>query len=548
VRILTHIDGGNRALRAARERKGWTREEVAERVTEWLKNVNGWICDARAVKRWENDGVRPHRHTRDALCAIFAASPAELGFAPAQPNGSAIEDSDEPGDESGLTPGQRLCAWRRARGWTREDMAEAVGCNPDNIRDWEMRGVPPLPCHQAAVCKVMGTTPADIGWRACNPPGFDGSSHAENPYEGTQQGNTNYRHGATAPAQHERTYPVKRREFIVGGSIVTATAAGLGAAFQEILEILEDIDPDEVSAADPTVPALAAHMARGALTDYETAPAAALAAVLEAERRWVNGLRDVPDRHRPAITAAACQLSGVSSTLAADLGHDHKALARGIEARVLADQVGDPDLRAWARAQQSLAARLAGFWLEAVELADDGLHIAPAAPHQARLWLLRARAAAKIGHVGDVRAAVARGLDAAPSNDDEHCEFCLYGAGHVVWEAARALAAAGEAEAAWGHAEQALQVFDRQGLTAPVGRVELATALASRDPARGGQLVLTAIDQLLYLEPDGAGYGGNGRYGVLALREFVVKARDLKAPEIREAKAAAMELISGTAA
>jgi hypothetical protein len=142
-----------------------------------------------------------------------------------------------------------------------------------------------------------------------------------------------------------------------------------------------------------------------------------------------------------------------------------------------------------------------------------------------------------MGRVRDVRDAVARGLEATQEDGDARQRpYTLSPRSRTLgtWEAARALAAAGDLEAACAYAEQALDVFDREGVPAPVGRIELAIPLASRDPARSAQLVAKAVDQL---------HAIHWASGAVALQEFAVKTRGLDAAEIRQARQQALELV-----
>jgi tetratricopeptide (TPR) repeat protein len=318
----------------------------------------------------------------------------------------------------------------------------------------------------------------------------------------------------------------------VGGGAVAA--AGLGP----LLEMLPDVDARQVSASDPSVRALVADWATRAVEDSDNFPStAAFASVVSGQLRWVCQLGDVPDRHRAAIDTAACQLSGALA-FTGDLDGHQKALLMGIKARLLADGIGDPGLRAWARAQQALAALAAGLSREAIELAEDGLRVSPRGAHRARLLFLRARALAGMGRIRDVREAVAEGLDATHEDDDARqntITLSPYCRTLGTWEATRALAAAGDLEAACAYAEHALEAFDREGVPAPSGRIELAIRLASQDPARAAQLVSTAVDQLRHVV----------RYeqGVVCLREFAARTRRLDAAEIREARQEALELV-----
>jgi hypothetical protein len=405
----------------------------------------------------------------------------------------------------------RLRAARDAVGMTQEALEEALfragvpGC-VRSLRRWEATGtIPHYESTRQAICEALGTTPAALGWDDAG--------------------------AIPAATTHKGTDPVRRREFIVTSGAAVAAAGGLGLA---VMEILQDLDPEQVSAADPTVRALAATMAAEAIRDCDDHDPAILLQVVEGQLRWVSKLV-VPQRHRAAITRSACHLSGVLSVVHADLDRHAEGMAYGIKARTLADSVGDPEARAWARAQQATVAQMAGLYPQAVELADDGLQVDPSGAHQARLFLRRGHSLARMGDVRGTRDAVARGLGAPQDThavDWSSMTVGPYWPAQATWEAARALAAAGDVKGARGYAGQALDVFDHKGIPAPIGRIEIATPLASQDPAAAAQLVTAAVDQM-HLNAGGIRYG---YLGVVSLREFVARTHDLDAPELREVR------------
>lgn len=60
----------NQKLKAARERKRWSIEKVAEEVgVSWL-----------TYSRWEHGQAKPHLHNLDELCRVFKLEPEDLGF------------------------------------------------------------------------------------------------------------------------------------------------------------------------------------------------------------------------------------------------------------------------------------------------------------------------------------------------------------------------------------------------------------------------------------------------------------------------------------
>jgi hypothetical protein len=258
---------------------------------------------------------------------------------------------------------------------------------------------------------------------------------------------------------------VNRREFQARG-VAGAALVGAGG-LDAFLEIIQRIDAGKVSMADPSVIVLLDEMAASAAREYYVQHSARLAPVVEAWRLWVEAFRTGGvQRHRAEIDAAACQLSGILSCAAADLGEHAKALAYGLEARVLADEVGDPGLRAWARAQQAFSMTKAGRHREAIELADDGLRVLgrraeigrPVYAWHGGLPVQRAYNLARTGYSGEPREAIVELLGQPRMVD-------LGAAGDYF--VAEALAVAGDIDAAQTHADQALPVLDRGISPAP---------------------------------------------------------------------------------
>lgn len=71
-------------LREERRRRSLTQQEVAEALTRlaWSRCRRGVGVNADMVSKWERGQKRPSRFYQRLLCALFEASPAELGLAP----------------------------------------------------------------------------------------------------------------------------------------------------------------------------------------------------------------------------------------------------------------------------------------------------------------------------------------------------------------------------------------------------------------------------------------------------------------------------------
>src|SRR5215471_1275272 len=61
----------NRQLRAARKERGWTQQQVADRIGAPL-SLN--------ISRWENGTVFPSAYYLEKLCQLFSKSVRELGL------------------------------------------------------------------------------------------------------------------------------------------------------------------------------------------------------------------------------------------------------------------------------------------------------------------------------------------------------------------------------------------------------------------------------------------------------------------------------------
>jgi hypothetical protein len=79
----------------------------------------------------------------------------------------------------------------------------------------------------------------------------------------------------------------------------------------------------------------------------------------------------------------------------------------------------------------------------------------------------------------------------------------------------------------YGYAEQAIEVFDREGLPPGALRMEMAILLAAPDPARAAHLVTAVVAEIPTMATANA---------ISGLQEFVARTRHLDAAEIREAR------------
>lgn len=162
------------------------------------------------------------------------------------------------------------------------------------------------------------------------------------------------------------------------------------------------------------------------------------------------------------ITLHIGHLSGVLAYAALDMGHADAAAAHAELAFAAADRAGSDDLRAWVRGTQSLIARFAGRYIDALRYAENGLQWCDTGTARIRLLCGVAQCAANLG---DARAAH-EALDAANrardtiSGEDampglftfSEAKQAYYSGSSLIWldEHADALRARREADTAIG--------------------------------------------------------------------------------------------------
>ena len=86
--MADHSMNGGRRLRDFRNGRMMTQQEVAERLDElaWLLHKRRVGVNPDMVSKWERGEKRPSAFYLKLLCALYDASPADLGFAPARPS------------------------------------------------------------------------------------------------------------------------------------------------------------------------------------------------------------------------------------------------------------------------------------------------------------------------------------------------------------------------------------------------------------------------------------------------------------------------------
>jgi transcriptional regulator with XRE-family HTH domain len=91
------MTGTRPQLRALREERGWTQQEVADQISRlaWLRRRERVGVNADMVAKWERGEKRPSPRYRDLLCLLFAADAQTLGIGvAAQLAGTRSEPDD----------------------------------------------------------------------------------------------------------------------------------------------------------------------------------------------------------------------------------------------------------------------------------------------------------------------------------------------------------------------------------------------------------------------------------------------------------------------
>ncbi|SRR6266487_403500 len=130
-------------LRSAREKYGWTQEELAEKIGTTVATVS----------RWESGVVFPSPYFRKKLSTHFGKNLAELGLVEsgfAENNGSQDQKDVEPQERSedaqrepsvkkseDATPNYLLRNMREKQGLTQEELAEELGITRVTVSRWE---------------------------------------------------------------------------------------------------------------------------------------------------------------------------------------------------------------------------------------------------------------------------------------------------------------------------------------------------------------------------------------------------------------------------
>src|SRR5690348_17703290 len=80
----------NKLLKQVRLERGWSQQEVADRIGTNVQNVS----------RWERGSVKPEPYAQQKLSELFGKSPKELGWVPEQT--SAVYDPAIPSQPAGM--------------------------------------------------------------------------------------------------------------------------------------------------------------------------------------------------------------------------------------------------------------------------------------------------------------------------------------------------------------------------------------------------------------------------------------------------------------
>ncbi|MEU8333670.1 helix-turn-helix transcriptional regulator [Micromonospora arborensis] len=243
-----------------------------------------------------------------------------------------------------------------------------------------------------------------------------------------------------------------------------------------------------------------------AIADNERLPSAVLLARMRPLRAYVDQLmnRRQHPRQRARLYTLAAHLSGLLGAVALDLGAFRVAHAYAAEAFDLADTAQQHDVRAWARATQSLIAYYTGDHHDALAYAQDGLRHSGSGPHTIRLTINgKARALAHLGDRYGVDEAVNHSfimLAEQPHGTTVSTSLALgpYCHPRTAANAATAYLVLNCGKNVTAHLSGAIDAFDAAELRGPqaLSRLDLATAYlhhADPDPEQAAELALNAL-------------------------------------------------------
>jgi transcriptional regulator with XRE-family HTH domain len=317
---------------------------------------------------------------------------------------------------------ERLAQRRKNRGLTQEQLAEELGVDRTTVARWERGGNQPQPAMRMALSSVLEVSLQQLDLLLCETeasyrtgetgtgrlvePGAsnaivmadtaslpqDPGNHASGAYSGR------WSVVLAALATDARTdilLPrVGRREsnLIMADSI----PAPFGQRFDQ-----PPLDPCRLDQIDDEIARIAAA--------YLTEPLVPLVA----DMRWLrNGVFTmIQSRHHPAQTRQlhryGAQVCGMLASASSDLGFYDAAQTHAHTALLYSDIAGDPSLRSWILATQSLIA----FWDERPAQALDrvlaGHSVTTTAADLVRLASLEARARARLGDLEGTNRAIA---------------------------------------------------------------------------------------------------------------------------------------------
>jgi type I site-specific restriction endonuclease/ribosome-binding protein aMBF1 (putative translation factor) len=148
----------NLLLRKEREQRGWTQEELAEKI-----GVN-----PITVKRWESGSSLPNVFYRQRLSEVFGKTLDELGLLGDE---TEIVTNTNPIDTgvSSRKPNHLLRNARIQRGWTQEELAEKIGVNPITVKRWEGDYSTPSPRYRRALSELFEKSLDELGLPGVSP-------------------------------------------------------------------------------------------------------------------------------------------------------------------------------------------------------------------------------------------------------------------------------------------------------------------------------------------------------------------------------------------
>jgi transcriptional regulator with XRE-family HTH domain len=145
----------NEQLRNERQRRGWSRQYVAEQIG---------VADPKTIGRWERGVAFPSAYFLQRLCALYGMFAQDLGLVPSE-HKNALQSNEGGAEVQVFT----ISALKRSPGMHNASLAHELGQQHQHISDGILWAVPGLrPNIAELLCRwggLLGVPDADMQGR-----------------------------------------------------------------------------------------------------------------------------------------------------------------------------------------------------------------------------------------------------------------------------------------------------------------------------------------------------------------------------------------------